>query len=147
MTPYQPPGRWRSSSAAGARPVLVIDPPTTLILLFTGPMLVLLLAMIGGRTRAITARRFGELGWLSAFFLDMLRGLPTLKLFGRGPEQVATIRDITRQYGDTTMDVLRTAFQTSLVLEWAALAAALVAVEVSLRLMAGAFEFERRWPS
>ena len=50
----------------------------------------------------------------------MLRGLPTLKMFGRGPEQVANIRAISRRYGDTTMDVLRTAFQTSLVLEWGA---------------------------
>ena len=42
------------------------------------------------------------------------------------------------------MDVLRTAFQTSLVLEWGgAVAVALVAVEISLRLMAGAIEFER----
>ena len=42
------------------------------------------------------------------------------------------------------MEVLRTAFQTSLVLEWGgAVAVALVAVEVSLRLMAGAIEFER----
>ena len=42
------------------------------------------------------------------------------------------------------MEVLRTAFQTSLVLEWGgAVAVALVAVEISLRLMAGAIEFER----
>ena len=124
--------------------VLVIDPPTTLVLLFTGPILVLLLAVIGGRTRAITERRFAEIRYLGAFFLDMLRGLPTLKMFGRGPEQVDNIRAISRQYGETTMDVLRTAFQTSLVLEWgAAIAVALVAVEVSLRLMTGAIEFER----
>ena len=31
--------------------VLVLDPPTALVLLFTGPILVLLLAFIGGRTR------------------------------------------------------------------------------------------------
>ena len=124
--------------------VLVVDPPTTLVLLFTGPILVLLLGIIGGRTRTITERRFVEVRYLGAFFLDMLRGLPTLKMFGRGPEQVANIRDISRQYGETTMDVLRTAFQTSLVLEWGgAVAVALVAVEVSLRLMAGAIEFER----
>src|SRR5258708_37169684 len=42
------------------------------------------------------------------------------------------------------MAVLRTAFQTSLVLEWgAAVAVALVAVEVSLRLMDRSMEFER----
>ena len=124
--------------------ILVIDPPTTLVLLFTGPILVLLLAFIGGRTRAITERRFAELRWLGAFFLDMLGGLATLKMFGRSREQVDTIRTISRQYGDTTMEVLRTAFQTSLVLEWGgAVAAALVAVEVSLRLMDGAIAFDR----
>ena len=121
-----------------------VDPPTVLVLLLTGPVLVLLLAFIGGRARVITERRFVELRWLSAFFLDMLQGLPTLKLFGRSAEQVDTIRDISRRYGDTTMEVLRTAFQTSLVLEWGgAVAVALVAVEISLRLMSGAIAFDR----
>ena len=124
--------------------ILVIDPPTTLVLIFTGPILVLLLAYIGGRTRAITARRFAEVRWLGSFFLDMLGGLATLKMFGRSREQVDTIRTISRQYGDTTMEVLRTAFQTSLVLEWGgAVAVALVAVEISLRLMDGAIAFDR----
>ena len=124
--------------------VVVVDPPTALILVFTGPILVLLLGFIGGRTRAITERRFAEVRWLGAFFLDMLGGLATLKMFGRSAEQVGNIRTISRQYGETTMEVLRTAFQTSLVLEWgAAVAVALVAVEISLRLMAGAIEFDR----
>jgi len=124
--------------------VFLLDPPTTLVLLFTGPILVLLLGFIGGRTRAITERRFAEVRWLGAFFLDMLRGIATLKMFGRSHEQVDNIRTISRQYGDTTMEVLRTAFQTSLVLEWgAAVAVALVAVEISLRLMAGTIAFDR----
>jgi ATP-binding cassette, subfamily C, bacterial CydD len=124
--------------------VLAIDPPTALVLLFTGPVLVLLLVVIGGRARAVTDRRFSEIRYLGAFFLDMLRGLPTLKMFGRGPEQVANISAISRRFGDTTMDVLRTAFQTALVLEWgAAVAVAVVAVEVSLRLMDGSIEFQR----
>ena len=124
--------------------VAVVDPPTVLVLVITGPVLVLLLAVIGGRARSITERRFAELRWLSAFFLDILQGIATLKLFGRSAEQVDTIRDMSRRYGDTTMDVLRTAFQTSLVLEWgAAVAVALVAVEISLRLMAGSIAFDR----
>ncbi len=91
-----------------------------------------------------TERRFAEVRWLGAFFLDMLGGLATLKMFGRSREQVDTIRTISRQYGDTTMEVLRTAFQTSLVLEWGgAVAVALVAVEISLRLMDGAIAFDR----
>ena len=42
----------------------------------------------------------------------MLQGLATLKLFGRSREQVENIRRISRSYGNTTMEVLQTAFQT-----------------------------------
>lgn len=124
--------------------ILALDPWTTLVLLFAGPMLVLLLALIGGRTREISQRRFAEMSWMSTHFLDMLQGLTTLKMFGRSKEQAETIEDISQHFGNTTMDVLRTAFQTSLVLEWAAVAAtAFVALQVSLRLMAGLLPFDR----
>ena len=124
--------------------VLLLDPPTALVLVLTGPVLVLLLAVIGSRTRIVSGRRAIELRWLGAFFLDMLQGLATLRMFGRGREQVETIRSVSRQYGETTMDVLRTAFQTALVLEWgAAVATAVVAVEVSLRLIDGQIPFDR----
>ena len=73
--------------------IFLLDPPTTLILLFTGPILVLLLAFIGSRAKEITEQRFLELSWMSAFFLDMLQGLATLKMFGRSREQIDNIRD------------------------------------------------------
>lgn len=122
--------------------VLALDPWTTLILLFTGPMLVLLLAVIGGRTRALTQRRFDELGWLSAFYLDMVRGLATLKAFRRSDDGADAIESVSRRFGDSTMEVLRTAFQTSLVMEWAATAAtALAAVQISFRVVDGTLSF------
>lgn len=119
-----------------------IDPWTTLILLFAGPMLLLLLAVIGRRTRALTQRRFDELGWLRAFYLDMIRGLGTLKAFGRSADGADTIEAVSTRHGTTTMEVLKTAFQTSLVMEWAATAAtALVAVQISFRLVQGNLRF------
>jgi ATP-binding cassette subfamily C protein CydD len=124
--------------------VLAIDPWTVTILLVTGPFLVLLLGLIGRRVRDQTRRRERELGWMSAHFLDVLRGLTTLKLFGRSTEQADTIAAVGRRYGSATMDVLRTAFQTTLVLEWGATAAtALVAIEASVRLMDGELAFGR----
>lgn len=124
--------------------VLLLDPLSVLVLLFTGPLLLLLLAVIGGRTRLVSERRFMELRSLSAFFLDILRGIGTLKLFGRSREQVQNLDRVSRRYGDATMDVLRTAFQTSLVLEWGAtIAIALVAVEIGLRLLDGSVAFDR----
>ena len=124
--------------------VLVLDPPSVLVLLFTGPLLLLLLMVIGGRTKSVTEQRFVEMRTLSAFFLDILRGIATLKMFGRSREQIDNLRRISSRYGDATMDVLRTAFQTSLVLEWGAtIAIALVAVEIGLRLLEGTIPFER----
>ena len=126
--------------------VLVLDPPTAARpAVHRARSWSCSSALIGGRARAITDRRFAELRWLSAFFLDMLHGPRDAQ--DVRPERRAgrrTSATISRQYGDTTMEVLRTAFQTSLVLEWGgAVAVALVAVEISLRLMAGAIEFER----
>ena len=124
--------------------VLWLDPLSGLILIVAGPLLVLLLAVIGSRTKELSERRFEELRWMSAHFLDMLQGLTTLKLFGRSKEQTEIIAEISERFGRTTMQVLRTAFQTSLALEWAAVAAtALVAVQVSLRLMDGLVAFDR----
>jgi ATP-binding cassette subfamily C protein CydD len=124
--------------------VFVLDPWTVPILLITGPVLVLFLALIGRRVRDLTERRERELAWMNAHFLDVVRGLPTLKMFGRSAEQAETIQEVSRQQGSSTMDVLRTAFQTTLVLEWGATAAtALVAIETSVRLMAGGLSFQR----
>jgi len=122
--------------------VLILDPWTTLVLLVAGPMMLLILALIGGRAKTITERRFLEMSWMSAFFLDILQGLPTLKMFGRERDQAENIREISDHYGSTTMEILHTAFQSSLVMEWAATAAtAMVALEVSLRLMSGNLSF------
>jgi ATP-binding cassette subfamily C protein CydD len=123
--------------------VLLADPWSVLVLLFTGPLLVLFLVLIGNRAREMADRRFRDLGLLSGNFLDLLQGLPTLKLFGRSKEQVANLQATSHQYGATTMTVLRTAFETAFVLELSAtVATALVAVEVGLRLAHGSIAFQ-----
>ena len=122
--------------------VLVIDPPTAVVLLATGPVLVLLLGLIGRRVGPATAARAADLRWMQGYFADMLQGIATLRAFGRSREQADRIREIGLRFGDSTMTVLRTAFQASLVLEFgAAVAMALVAVELSLRLMGGSIGF------
>jgi thiol reductant ABC exporter CydD subunit len=137
-----------ASLLAGIVPVLVffvvavIDPLSAIVLLVTGPVLVVILGLIGSRVGPATAARAADLRWMQGYFADMLRGLATLRAYGRSREQVERIRDIGLRYGDATMRVLRTAFQASLVLEWgAAVAIALIAVELSLRLMTGGIAF------
>lgn len=120
----------------------VLDPISMVILLFTGPMLLALMALVGGRTRVLAERRLHELGRLRHLHLDMVSGLPVLRVFGRTADGSARLGEASERFGRSTMDVLRTAFQTSLVIEWAATAAtALVAVQVGLRLTAGHLGF------
>lgn len=122
--------------------VVLLDPWSSLVLVFAGPMLVLLLAVIGRRTRELTRVRLAELSWLHGFFLDLLRGLGALSVTNRAEDAGERIEEVSRRHGATTMEVLRTAFQTSLVLEWSATAAtALVAVTVSFRMIGGGLSF------
>ena len=116
--------------------ILLIDPWSTLVLALAGPLLIALLAVIGRRTRDLAAARFEELTWLGSLYADLLGGLATLKIFGREQDALRTVTETSSHFGGSTMKVLRTAFQTSLVIEWAATAStALVAVEVSFRLV------------
>ena len=73
----------------------------------------------------------------------MVEGLPTLKLFGRAKPQQKVIGEVTGAYRSATMSALRVAFLSALVLELAAaVATALVAVEVGLRLLYGHIGYE-----
>ena len=108
------------------------------IIAVTLPLIPLFMALIGVATRSHTNRQLRTLQVLSGHFLDVVSGLPTLKVFGRSRAQVRTIRDVTDSYRRTTMSTLRLAFLSSLVLEFlASIAVALVAVSIGLRLLHG----------
>jgi ATP-binding cassette subfamily C protein CydD len=94
--------------------------------------------LTGLHTRARTRRQWALLARLGGHFLDVVEGLPTLRVFGRARAQEAQVSRLTREYAAATMGSLRIAFLSALVLELAAaLATALVAVEVGLRLLGG----------
>ncbi len=72
---------------------------------------------------------------LANHYLDVVRGLPTLRAFNRSHAQTASIADVSEQYRRTTMSTLRVGFFSGSVLELAAtLGVALVAVTVGVRL-------------
>jgi ATP-binding cassette subfamily C protein CydD len=47
---------------------------------------------------------------MSAYFLDLLQGLTTLKALGRSREQVEIVKKVSENYRQTTMSVLRVTF-------------------------------------
>jgi ATP-binding cassette, subfamily C, bacterial CydCD len=106
------------------------------------PLIPVFMALVGATTRDRTAARLRSLQRLAGHFLDVVAGLPTLKVFGRAKAQARAIADVTDRYRSATMATLRLTFLSSLVLELlATVSVALVAVAVGLRLLAGALAF------
>ncbi len=108
------------------------------IMLATLPLVPIFMALVGMETQARTDRQLKSLQLLAGHFLDVVTGLPTLKIFGRSRVQLATIRKVADSYREKTMAALRVTFLSSLVLELlASVSVALVAVAIGLRLLAG----------
>ena len=122
--------------------VLTQDVVAALIVGLTLPLIPVFMILIGMATRSRTERQFRTLQRLSGHFLDLVAGLPTLKIFGRAKAQARAVREVTDTYRRTTMATLRLAFVSSLALELiATLSVALVAVSVGLRLVDSGIDF------
>ncbi|MEV6141858.1 thiol reductant ABC exporter subunit CydD [Streptomyces sp. NPDC051992] len=108
------------------------------IIVVTLPLIPLFMILIGWATQSRMDRQWRLLSRLSGHFLDVVAGLPTLKVFGRAKAQAESIRTITSQYRRATLRTLRIAFLSSFALELlATLSVALVAVTIGMRLVHG----------
>ncbi|MFD4571425.1 thiol reductant ABC exporter subunit CydD [Streptomyces sp. NPDC058417] len=104
----------------------------------TLPLIPVFMVLIGWATQARTDRQWRLLSRLSGHFLDVVAGLPTLKVFGRAKAQADSIRRITGEYRQATLRTLRIAFLSSFALELlATISVALVAVTIGMRLVHG----------
>jgi ATP-binding cassette subfamily C protein CydD len=123
--------------------VAAADWISAVLIAATLPLIPLFAVLVGWHTKAQTRRQWRLLATLAGHFLDVVEGLPTLKLFGRAKPQQKVIGEVTGAYRSATMSALRVAFLSALVLELtAAVATALVAVEVGLRLLYGHMGYE-----
>ncbi|MFS0695902.1 thiol reductant ABC exporter subunit CydD [Streptomyces nitrosporeus] len=108
------------------------------IIVVTLPLIPVFMILIGWATQSRMDRQWRLLSRLSGHFLDVVAGLPTLKVFGRAKAQAESIRAITSQYRRATLRTLRIAFLSSFALELlATLSVALVAVTIGMRLVHG----------
>ncbi|WP_406311045.1 thiol reductant ABC exporter subunit CydD [Streptomyces thermoviolaceus] len=104
----------------------------------TLPLIPVFMVLIGWATQSRMDRQWRLLSRLSGHFLDVVAGLPTLKVFGRAKAQAESIRRITGAYRQATLRTLRIAFLSSFALELlATLSVALVAVTIGMRLVGG----------
>ncbi len=108
------------------------------IIVGTLPLIPVFMMLIGWATQSRMDRQWRLLSRLSGHFLDVVAGLPTLKVFGRAKAQAESIRRITGEYRRATMRTLRIAFISSFALELlSTLSVALVAVTIGMRLVHG----------
>jgi ATP-binding cassette subfamily C protein CydCD len=118
--------------------VLGADWLSAVLIAVTVPLIPLFMALVGAATGVRIRRQAALLRRLADHFLDLVAGLPTLKIFGRAKAQVDAVRHVTDEYRTATMKTLKVAFLSSLILELlATFSVALVAVAVGLRLLGG----------
>ncbi len=111
---------------------------SAVLIALTVPLIPVFMVLIGRMTERRTARQWAVLQRLGGHFLDVIEGLPTLRLFGRAQAQRDSVHEVSEQYRATTMSALRIAFLSALALELiATLSVALIAVEIGLRLAGG----------
>lgn len=128
--------------AAGAR-ILSVDWVSAAIVTVTVPLIPIFMVLIGQLTERRSRRQWAVLQRLAGHFLDVLEGLPTLRLFGRARAQAGSVRRASDEYRSATVATLRVAFLSALALELlATLSVAVVAVAIGLRLAAGGMELE-----
>ncbi len=123
--------------------VAAMDLLSAAIMLLTLPLVPVFMWLVGRYTEQRSRERLQALNLLAGHFLDVVRGLPTLRAFNRGEVQADRIGEVSEEYRRTTMGTLRVAFLSGAVLEFAAtLGVALVAVTVGVRLVDGGIGFE-----
>ncbi|WP_417307994.1 thiol reductant ABC exporter subunit CydD [Devosia sp.] len=113
--------------------ILPIDWMVGLIFLISAPLIPLFMALVGWGAEAASRAQAEALSRLGGRFADRLRGMVTLKLFGRADAEVESIRSASEELRGRTMKVMRIAFLSSAVLEFfAAIGVAGVALYVGL---------------
>ncbi|MBW6480938.1 MAG: thiol reductant ABC exporter subunit CydD [Bacteroidales bacterium] len=122
---------------------ITMDWISGLILLMTAPLILFFMWLIGTYAKKLTQNQWKELSDLSSHFLDVLQGLKTLKIFGSSHRESEHVDGKSNDFRIITMNVLKVAFLSGMVLELAAsISIALVAVQVGIRLIEGLLTYQ-----
>ncbi|RKQ91838.1 ATP-binding cassette subfamily C protein CydCD [Solirubrobacter pauli] len=102
----------------------------------TLPIVVVFMVLVGRKSAEHARERQHALAVLGAHFLEVVRGLPTLRAHGREQAQAASLQAVGERYRDESLGALRVAFLSALVLEFlamlgTAIAAAVVGVQLA----------------
>lgn len=116
--------------------VFWLDWLAAIFLLLSAPLIPLFMALVGMGAEKLNQQHFETIAQLSGQFLDKVRGLTTLQLFGQTAGAAELIRKRSDYYRRITMKTLRVAFLSSAVLEFfASVAIAVIAIYIGFGLL------------
>ena len=116
--------------------VLGLDWLAAIFLLLAAPLIPLFMALVGMGAQRLNQAQFVAVTRLSGHFLDRVRGITTLQLFGRTATAAAEVFAAADDYRARSMKTLRIAFLSSAVLEFfASVAIAVIAIYVGFGLL------------
>ena len=123
--------------------VFPVDWVSGLVLVVTAPLIPVFMILLGQDAAEANQRQWRRLARLSARFLDTLSGLTTLKLFNASRREAAVVARVSEAYRQSTMQVLRIAFLSSVALEFlSTISIAVVAVLIGFNLLYGKLHFQ-----
>ncbi|MBW4933236.1 thiol reductant ABC exporter subunit CydD [Marinobacter sp. F4206] len=107
-----------------------------IFLLLSAPLIPVFMALVGMGAEKLNQQHFQAISRLSGQFLDKVRGLSTLQLFGQTAFATEVIQSRSDHYRRITMKTLRVAFLSSAVLEFfASMAIAVIAIYIGFGLL------------
>ena len=113
-----------------------------LIMLIVFPFIIFYMVLLGKTAKAEADKQHDEFNRLANHFVDTLRGIDTLKLFGRGAAQGESVFAASERLRIATMKTLRTAILSGAVLDlFATFSVAAVAIMLGFRLVDGSIAF------
>jgi ATP-binding cassette subfamily C protein CydD len=118
--------------------VLPVEWRSGLMLLFSAPFIPLFMVLIGRGSERLNRRQWSQLSRMAGHLLDLVQGLPDLKIFGAARREALVVGRMAEQYRRGTMAVLWVAFLSAFTLEFfATVGTAVVAVVIGFRLLNG----------
>ncbi|MCE4955906.1 ABC transporter ATP-binding protein/permease [Macrococcoides caseolyticum] len=109
---------------------------TAIIMCITAPFIPIFYIIIGINTSKKATEQMLSLNHFSNYFLNVMKGIMTIKLFKYDNESMTKVEDYSNKYKQNTMSILKTAFLSTLMLEFIAmLSIGIIALEIGLSLI------------
>lgn len=118
--------------------VFTLDIRSGVILLIVFPIIIIFMIVLGYAAQSKADKQYKAFQILSNHFIDSLRGLDTLKLFGLSKKYATSIYKTSERFREATMSTLKIAILSTFALDFfTTLSVAVVAVFLGLSLMNG----------